>query len=199
MKLKNLNSYLRLAVLAFFIQGCIVYALADTKVMQELSHNEWKCVRQENTAGNPPDDPGTQQGYFKKDFDESAWSNQYVPWNWDRKHPPNPYVVHGVNNIGDKFFREGGVGWYRKRFNLDKSMPSNYRLILHFGMVDTECTVYLNGNKVGEHQGYSTPFEFDVTDKISRDKENVLAVRVYDMHYNPKETGKKNTRIEGHM
>ena len=70
MKLKNLNSYLRLAVLAFFIQGCIVYALADTKVMQELSHNEWKCVRQENTAGNPPDDPGTQQGYFKKDFDE---------------------------------------------------------------------------------------------------------------------------------
>jgi len=186
-------------MLITFVLCCIVHVAADTKVSQELSHNMWKCIRLEGTSSNPPDDPGTKQGFFKKDFNDSSWSDQYVPWNWDRKYPPNPYVVHGVNNINDKFFREGGVGWYRKKFKVDSSIPSSYRIILRFGMVDTECTVYLNGDKIGEHQGYSTPFEFDVTDKISRDKENILAVRVYDMHYNPKEPGKLIPGIDGHM
>ena len=188
-------------VLAFFI-SCglgISFGAVDSKIVQDLSNNMWKCIKLEGTKNNPSDDLGTKEGYFKKNFDDSKWADQFVPWNWDRKYPPEKYIVHGLNDIKGKFFDEGGIGWYRKKFTVNQNIPKDFRIILHFGAVDTECTVYLNGEKIGEHQGYITPFEFDVTDKISRKKENILAVRVYDMHFNPKEAGKMLPGMDGLM
>ncbi|MBA3893131.1 MAG: hypothetical protein H0X69_05480 [Gemmatimonadales bacterium] len=37
------------------------------------------------------------------------------------------------------------------------------RYLLHFGAVDYAATVWLNGRRVGEHEGGYLPFEFDVT------------------------------------
>jgi len=197
----NWRKHAMLFALAFFVSSgiSIVFGMTDTKVVQDLSNNMWKCKKLEGTRNNPPDDTGTKGKYFKINYDDSSWADQFVPWNWDRKYPPEKFVVHGLNNVTGKFFDEGGIGWYRKRFTVDSKIPKDYRIILHFGAVDTECIVYLNGKKIGEHQGYITPFNFDVTDIISRKKENVLAVRVYDMHFNPKEPGKMLPGMDGLM
>ena len=68
--------------------------------------------------------------------------------------------------------------WYRRYFTLDESFAGK-RAVLHFGAVDWECKVFINGKAVGSHTGGYNPFEFDITDFLS-DGENELIVRVFD-------------------
>ncbi len=65
--------------------------------------------------------------------------------------------------------------WYRKKFTADMSG----RTLLHFGAVDWECTVYVNGREVGSHTGGYCPFTFDITAAL-KEGENELVVKVYD-------------------
>lgn len=76
--------------------------------------------------------------------------------------------------------------WYKKIFSVPKSFAGK-RTILHFGAVDWQCEVYINGEKIGEHTGGYCPFEFDITDSL-KDGENELVLRVYD----PTEDGWQN-------
>ena len=71
--------------------------------------------------------------------------------------------------------------YYRRTFDWKKS---GKRALLHFGAVDYECEVFVNGASVGMHRGGYLPFTFDVTENL-RDGENELTLRVTD----PSETG----------
>ncbi len=71
--------------------------------------------------------------------------------------------------------------YYRRRFEYAKS---DRRLLLHFGAVDYECMVCLNGEVLGRHKGGYTPFTFDITETV-KDGINELTLRVTD----PSETG----------
>ena len=53
------------------------------------------------------------------------------------------------------------------------------RIILHFEAVDWECSVWLNGERLGSHRGGYTPFSFDAT-SAARSGKNVLRVQVFD-------------------
>ncbi|WP_396625208.1 glycoside hydrolase family 2 protein [Luteitalea sp.] len=80
------------------------------------------------------------------------------------------------SGIGDTRFHP--VVWYQR----DVAMPAAWkgrRVLLRFGAVDYHATVWLNGQKLGEHEGGSTPFAFDVTDHL-RDGGNVVMVRAFD-------------------
>ncbi len=68
--------------------------------------------------------------------------------------------------------------WYRRAFTVPQEMHGR-RVLLRFGAVDFEATVYVNGRQVGAHKGGYTPFAFDITDAL-RDGENDLCVRVKD-------------------
>ena len=58
--------------------------------------------------------------------------------------------------------------------------PSNERVWLRFGAVDWRADVWVNGRKVAEHEGGYTPFDADISDALTRDRENVLVVRAFD-------------------
>ncbi|MBQ1187259.1 MAG: MFS transporter [Clostridia bacterium] len=64
---------------------------------------------------------------------------------------------------------------YSKKFNIDTLKKT----ILHFGAVDTECTVFVNGKLTGTHIGGYLPFKFDVSEYITSG-ENTVEVRVID-------------------
>lgn len=66
--------------------------------------------------------------------------------------------------------------WYRRSF--DKPAAPG-RTLLHFGAVDWQCSVHVNGTKVGEHTGGFDPFHFDITDAL-KDGPNELVVSVFD-------------------
>jgi len=69
--------------------------------------------------------------------------------------------------------------WYRRTFTTP-TKPAANRLLLNFGAVDWETTVYVNGTRVGEHRGGYDAFSFDITDQLrpgGGEQELVVAVR----------------------
>ncbi len=66
---------------------------------------------------------------------------------------------------------------YRTEFKLPKWKGK--RVLLHFGAVDQNADVYVNGKYAGGHKGGYDPFSFDVTELLKNGK-NELAVRVSD-------------------
>ncbi len=68
--------------------------------------------------------------------------------------------------------------WYRRTFTIPKNWAGQH-VLLHFGAVDWETTVWLNGKKIGVHRGGYDPFSFDLTDAL-KPGENELIVGVTD-------------------
>ena len=68
---------------------------------------------------------------------------------------------------------------YKKVFTLPKYFVKE-RVILHFGAVDQECNVFLNGKWLGEHIGGYLAFDYDITEFLV-DGENILTLCVKDM------------------
>ncbi len=74
---------------------------------------------------------------------------------------------------------EGGRCWYRRTFNV----PPTYRdrkLVLHFGAVDWESTVWVNGKELGTHKGGYDGFEYDITSALKPEGDQEVIVRVFD-------------------
>ena len=85
--------------------------------------------------------------------------------------------------------------WYRRTFRLPEAWQGR-RCLLHFGAVDYDAKVWLNGQPVGEHRGGYTPFEFDVTPYLRESGENELVVRAVDRTRNPLQpTGKQSQQF----
>jgi hypothetical protein len=73
-----------------------------------------------------------------------------------------------------------GYAWYRRTFDLDETwLETGLEVLLKFGAVDYWCEVYVNGQRVGEHEGGYTPFVFPIR-QVVRAGQNELCVRVYD-------------------
>lgn len=81
-----------------------------------------------------------------------------------------------LSGIGDTAFHD--TVWYRKVF----SVPEAYRkgrLLLHFGAVDYEAKVWVNGKLVALHEGGHTPFHADITDVLA-EGDNTVVVKAVD-------------------
>lgn len=68
-----------------------------------------------------------------------------------------------------------GTVWYKKQFGHTKG--EDKRLFLYFGAVNYLAEVYLNGEKIGSHEGGFTPFQFEITHKVKTGN-NTLIVKV---------------------
>lgn len=69
--------------------------------------------------------------------------------------------------------------WYRRRFRIAAAAPGT-RWLLHFGAVDWAAVVYVNGQRIGEHEGGYDPFTFDITRALRTANEQELLVAVRD-------------------
>ena len=69
--------------------------------------------------------------------------------------------------------------WYRRTFQSPRP-SSGGRVLLHFGAVDWEAVVSINGRQVGEHRGGFDPFTFDITDALRPGAAQEIVVRVWD-------------------
>jgi len=68
---------------------------------------------------------------------------------------------------------------YRRTFNIPEAWRGK-RIILNFGAVDWEATVYINGKEVGSHKGGYDSFSFDITPFLSDATQQEIVVSVYD-------------------
>ena len=82
-----------------------------------------------------------------------------------------------LSGICDRTIRP--VVWYRRELDTPRP-PAGFRTLLHFGAVDYEATVWVNGSLVGRHRGGHTPFAFDITDELLDAGPQVVTVRAGD-------------------
>jgi beta-glucuronidase len=103
--------------------------------------------------------PTNKVDLVEYDFDASPVLN--VPGDW--------------NSQRDNLFFYEGTLWYKKSFQYHKR--EHTRVFVYFGAAANRATVYLNGSKLGQHEGAFTPFNFEVTDQI-HDGDNFFVVEV---------------------
>jgi beta-galactosidase/beta-glucuronidase len=68
--------------------------------------------------------------------------------------------------------------WYKRKFDIPEEWMDK-RILLHFGAVDYDTEVWINGNSVGTHRGGYTSFSFDITEFINQEN-NVIVVCAED-------------------
>ena len=87
--------------------------------------------------------------------------------------------------------------WYRRNVTISSEQLAG-RVILHFGAVDYETTVYINSKKAGTHKGGYASFKFDVTEYLT-EGENTLIVHAVDDVRNPLvPRGKQSEELKSH-
>ncbi|HEX3628312.1 MAG TPA: glycoside hydrolase family 2 TIM barrel-domain containing protein [Verrucomicrobiae bacterium] len=108
-----------------------------------------------------------------------------------------PYPVESALSGVMSHFDEHSKLWYHRTFSVPASWRGK-RVQLHFGAVDWHCEVWVNGHKVGQHQGGYDPFTFDVTDALRWNNAEEIVVSVTDPTDNGDEPrGKQSRRPEG--
>ena len=90
-----------------------------------------------------------------------------------------PFAVESALSGVGRTVGKDSILWYTRNFTLPASFR-NQQLLLHFGAVDWRCEVYVNGNKVGSHEGGFDPFSFDITTHLKRRGSQELRIRVWD-------------------
>ncbi len=100
--------------------------------------------------------PTGKDDFVEYSFDGAAQLN--VPGDWNSQR-------------ADLLYYEGTV-WYHKAFPFSKKVGKRY--FLHFGAVNYKSYIYLNGKKLGVHEGGFTPFYFEVTDSLQEGKNFVV-------------------------
>lgn len=113
---------------------------------------DWKAVWKDRTAEGKTE-------FYEYGFDDTITLD--VPGDFNTQRPELTWM-------------EGSV-WYRKAFKYE--LGEGRRLFVHFGGANYRTDVFLNGKKLGSHEGGFTPFQFELTDLL-QDGENRLLVHV---------------------
>ena len=74
-------------------------------------------------------------------------------------------VESSLSGVGRMVGKEKRV-WYRRAFEIPEAWKGR-RVLLHFGAVDWEAAVWVNGKPAGNHRGGYDPFTFDVTSLLA--------------------------------
>lgn len=122
---------------------------------------------------------------YRLPSDEIAWTHDIiVPF------PPESQA----SGVGDRGFHR--ACWYQREFLLQPGGPC---VLLHFGAVDYQATVWLNGHVVARHEGGHTPFVANISDVLLEDGPQVLTLLVEDdPHDLAKPRGKQDWQLEPH-
>ncbi|VXB23292.1 glycoside hydrolase family 2 TIM barrel-domain containing protein [Brevundimonas sp. G8] len=108
-------------------------------------------------------------------FDDSGWQAVEVPHTWNR-------VGYYLNNHEDRIHtpetvnREQGVGWYRLHFTAPDSFEGA-KAWLQFDAASRTAEVWLNGQRLGAHDGAFSRFRLDATAALKPGQDNVLVVK----------------------
>jgi len=107
----------------------------------------------------------------KTDYHDTHWRALNLPHDWAVE---GDFLCSNPSGAGGGAL-PGGIGWYRKTFNLQKKQGERY--FIEFDGVYMNARVYINGKEVGYRPyGYSS-FEYDITPYLTAGR-NVVAVRV---------------------
>lgn len=127
-------------------------------------NGKWKAIIDINDAGIgnwtaiwKDRTPSGKTDFYEYSFDDGPVLD--VPGDFNSQLPELTWFESSV--------------WYKKTIDYHKT---GKRVFIYFGAVNYKCDVFLNGEKLGSHEGGFTPFQFELTDKI-KEGANAILVR----------------------
>jgi len=141
---------LRYSAALALLGGC---CFAQAPRAEIAFNSDWKFYR------------GDVEGASAEQFADGSWQAVTLPHTWNAEDALP----------GDKMYQ--GPGWYRKEFPSPNEWRGR-RVFIRFGAASLAADVYLNGNKLGSHEGGFAAFCFEITRYLHFDAQNALAVRV---------------------
>lgn len=112
----------------------------------------------------------------KPEYADTAWRALNLPHDWSIEGTYSPDLASGTGYL------PGGVGWYRKHFDYDKSAKKDKKAYIYFEGVYNRSDVYINGHHLGHRPSGYNSFMYDLTPYL-KDGENVISVRVDHSRY----------------
>ncbi|MFZ4261163.1 glycoside hydrolase family 2 protein [Sphingobacterium sp. HJSM2_6] len=101
-----------------------------------------------------------------------------LPTSWDGDILVPFAVESALSGVGKSLTKDDAL-WYNTQIVLDKKI-SKGKILLHFGAVDWQCDVYVNGQLVGSHEGGFDSFSFDISKALKKGNKQEIALRVWD-------------------
>lgn len=141
---------------------------------------------------------------------EGNWQNLNGLWKYkitskETKDIPNawdgdilvPFAIESaLSGVGKRITKDEAL-WYNNEITINRTLRKG-RTILHFGAVDWQCDVYINGQHVGRHEGGFDPFSMDVTPYLKKGDKQDIAIRVWDpTDEGPQPRGKQVNKPHG--
>lgn len=87
--------------------------------------------------------------------------------------------------------------WYRRSFDITAAQLEG-NVLLHFGAVDYETTVYINGKNAGSHKGGYASFKFNITEYLVEGKNEIIVHAVDDIRNPLVPRGKQSQLLKSH-
>ncbi|MFN8257173.1 MAG: glycoside hydrolase family 2 TIM barrel-domain containing protein [Bacteroidales bacterium] len=166
-------------LLLFLVSDFLSFAQSEEIPLPEhprpdFMRNEWLNLNGWWKFSFDKADVGESGQWFKNEmgFDKKI----LVPFPWGSK-------FSGVEN-------EANIGWYAREIKIPEYWTGK-RIFIVFGASDWKTTVWLNGEKLGTHQGGYTPFEFEISAEIIKEGNQHLVVKVDDTPHPFKLEGKQ--------
>jgi beta-glucuronidase len=116
--------------------------------------------------GTDPDEVGEHNGWFNG---LSGARPMAVPGSWNDQY--------------EDLYLYLGMSWYTRTTYIPQAWKDQ-RVMLRVGSANYWAAVWVNGQKVGEHEGGHLPFAFDITDVVTFDAANTIAIQV-ENHLKP--------------
>jgi hypothetical protein len=130
--------------------------------------------------------------YPRPQLERDAWSNLNGLWDYavrprETSTAPATYdgkilVPYPIESALSGVMKQVGDAnrlWYHRMFQVSAAWK-NKRILLHFGAVDWEANVWINGAEVGKHSGGYDGFSFDITGALKPSDEQEIVVSVWD-------------------
>jgi beta-galactosidase len=119
---------------------------------------------------------GDVQGGEAVKLNEAGWRNLDLPHDWSIEGP------FSKDNFSCTGYLPGGIGWYRKTFNIPARLKEKKTSICFDGVYDNS-EVWINGQYLGKRPNGYISFQYDLTPYLKFGKDNLIAVKVDHSDY----------------
>lgn len=131
-------------------------------------------------------------GSWSFSFDQTD-NPRRVAWNQAIRVPFPPESP--LSGIGDTGYHP--VVWYQRSFCVPADWQEQ-RVLLHFGAVDYQAKIWLNGQLIAEHEGGHTPFYEDISDFLIEGEQQLIVQAKDDPRDMEKPRGKQDWELDPH-
>ena len=195
------------------IKKTLLFGLLLLLYTHSYPQNNWKIVGGKITSpwADSVNSSNVLTGYPRPQMQRNDWQNLNGLWQYgifpasnDQSIPTVfrgnilvPFAIESALSGVGKTVGKDSVLWYQTTIKVSSKIK-NKKILLHFGAVDWRSEIYINGSKVGMHEGGYDPFTIDITGALKKGSKQSLSIRVWDpTNDGPQPHGKQVVKPEG--